>query len=213
MIMPALVQPIQRMLARAGFFRAVCNAPKKAALTGGIAVALVIAGVRAFVGLLPSAAPASPLPSPPQAMELVDAEPRESQAASALQQWLRAPVAPLSRNVFAVRPEYFRSAGAAATQSSTDGGFWEELAKSFKPQADEQSKRRQALDQVMLEAADLKLESTLMGPAPTALVNGKLVKEGDVVALFRVVRIEARGIIVEQKGIKLEIQFKASAVQ
>jgi hypothetical protein len=53
----------------------------------------------------------------------------------------------------------------------------------------------------------------MMGSAPKALVNGKLVQEGDVVASFRVLKIEARGIIVEQKGIKLEIQFKSSAVE
>lgn len=214
--MPAFSQPMQpivRMLARAGLFRAVCNAPKKTALAGGIALALAVAGGRAIVGWSPAPAPASALAAPVNAPALPDVQPQVSPAASAMQQWLRAPVAPLSRNVFTVRPEYFRFDAPGATQNAGDGGFWDEVGKSFKPQADEQSMRRQALDQIMQEAAGLKLESTIMGSAPQALVNGKLVREGDVVALFRVVKIEARGIIVEQKGIKLEILFKASAVQ
>ena len=54
----------------------------------------------------------------------------------------------------------------------------------------------------------MKLQSTMMGPQPKALVNGELVGEGDVVAAFRVLKIEARRIIVEREGIRLEIQMK-----
>jgi len=45
-----------------------------------------------------------------------------------------------------------------------------------------------------------------MGASPKALVNGQLVGVGDVVASFRVCKIEARRIVVEREGIKLEIR-------
>jgi hypothetical protein len=47
-----------------------------------------------------------------------------------------------------------------------------------------------------------------MGPQPKAMVNGELVGEDSVVANFRIVQIEARRIIVEREGIRLEIQMK-----
>jgi hypothetical protein len=40
------------------------------------------------------------------------------------------------------------------------------------------------------------------------MVNGKLIGEGSVVAEFRVLKIEARRIVVEREGIQLEIQMK-----
>jgi hypothetical protein len=55
-----------------------------------------------------------------------------------------------------------------------------------------------------------------MGATPKAVVDGELVGEGDLVATksgesrieFRVLKIEARRIIVEREGIKLVIQMK-----
>jgi hypothetical protein len=55
-----------------------------------------------------------------------------------------------------------------------------------------------------------------MGAVPKAVVNGEMVGEGSVAASgagdtrvsFRVLKIEARRIIVEREGIKLEIQMK-----
>jgi hypothetical protein len=44
-----------------------------------------------------------------------------------------------------------------------------------------------------------------MGPNPRAVINGELVGEGDVVAEFRVLKIEARRIVIEREGIRLEI--------
>ena len=55
------------------------------------------------------------------------------------------------------------------------------------------------------QALQLKLQSTVMGPTPRAAINGELLGEGDVIASFRILKIEARRIIVEREGIKLEI--------
>jgi hypothetical protein len=40
------------------------------------------------------------------------------------------------------------------------------------------------------------------------MINGSMVGEGEVVAQFRVLRIEARSVVVEREGIKLEIPMK-----
>jgi hypothetical protein len=51
------------------------------------------------------------------------------------------------------------------------------------------------------------------GPRPAALVNGQMVREGDVVATgsgasrtsYRVLKIEARRVFLEREGIRSEI--------
>jgi hypothetical protein len=60
----------------------------------------------------------------------------------------------------------------------------------------------------MQEAEQLRPTSTIPGANPKAMINGMLVGEGDVVASFRVIKIEARRILVEREGIRLEIPMK-----
>ena len=74
-------------------------------------------------------------------------------------------------------------------------------------QADQKDKRENLIANYRAEAAKLRLQSTMMGSQPRAMVNGELVREGSVVASFRVEKIEARRIIVEREGIRLEIQM------
>ena len=129
-----------------------------------------------------------------------------------LQKWADAPVSPISRNLFAIRLEYFPiegpKTGAGDVRERADDGFWARLEKSLAVQADQRDKRENQKANYITAAAKLNLQSTMMGAQPKALVNGELVGEGDVVAEFRVVRIEARRVIVEREGIRLEIQMK-----
>ena len=89
--------------------------------------------------------------------------------------------------------------------------------KSFESKADQDSERQQRLHNLRQQAAvELHLQSTVISATPKALVNGELLGEGDVVACgsvqdrtrYRVLKIEARRIIVEHEGIKLEIPMK-----
>jgi hypothetical protein len=82
------------------------------------------------------------------------------------------------------------------------------LEKSLVLQADQRDKRENQIANYMAKAAQLKLQSTMMGTQPKALVNGELIGVGDVIADFRVVKIEARRMIIEREGIRLEIQMK-----
>jgi hypothetical protein len=128
---------------------------------------------------------------------------------AAIQKWSDAPVPPVSRNLFAVRIDYFPVDGSRTTQfNATDEGFWGKLEKSLALQADQRDKRENLIANFKAQAAKLRLESTMMGPQPKALVNGEFVGEGSVVASFRVLKIEARRMIVEREGIRLEIVMK-----
>jgi hypothetical protein len=130
-------------------------------------------------------------------------------SASALRAWMDSPVAPLTRNLFEVELERFPHDGSVVQTANKDVvGFWDELAKSMTFRADVKKERQVLVENLARQASQLRLQSTIMGASPKAVIDGGLVGEGDVVATFRVLRIEPRRIIVEREGIKLEIQMK-----
>ena len=83
-----------------------------------------------------------------------------------------------------------------------------DAAKSGPSPADVKKERQAFAENIREQAGQLKLQTTIMGAVPKALVNGQLVGEGDVVASLRIVKITARGMVIEREGIKLEIQMK-----
>jgi hypothetical protein len=119
-----------------------------------------------------------------------------------------APSVPLGRNLFAVELERFPQDGTRTSVSTNGAGFWDELAKSMTFRADVKKERQILVENLQQQANQLRLQSTMMGASPKAVIGGELVGEGEVVASFRVIKIEARRIIVEREGIKLEIQMR-----
>lgn len=128
-----------------------------------------------------------------------------------MREWMSQPVRPIARNLFAVKLEYYPREGSRPGQgakTARDGEFWGRLEKSLLLQADQKDKRDNLLANFKEEAGKLRLDSIVMGPEPKAMIEGKLVSEGEVVAAFRVLKIEPRRIIVEREGIRLEIQMR-----
>ena len=136
--------------------------------------------------------------------------PVSAAAASALAEWRKEPVSPIVRNLFAVQLDSFGQTGAAPAGPVTrvEDGFWDELAKSLTSQADQSKQRQIRTDNAIRDAAKMQLQTIVMGASPKAVIDGEMVEEGSVVAGFRVSRIEARRVIVEREGIKLEIPMK-----
>ncbi len=185
--------------------------PKKAGVLGVLLAVLALLAGRAALGSKPSPASAKSPPRSLPAKSPVAAAPtnRMAGAIAALQKWAEAPVPPVSRNLFSVCMDYFPVDGSRAVRSDQTGdGFWLRLEKSMALQADQRDKRQNLIANYKAQAASLRLVSTMMGPQPKAMVNAELVGEGSVVAGFRVLKIEARRIIVEREGIRLEIQMK-----
>jgi hypothetical protein len=132
-------------------------------------------------------------------------------ASAALTDWVRTTIPPVSRNLFAVKLDYYPQDGSKVDQTlriPEGNGFWDKLAKSMALKADARKERQILVENLKLQAMQLKLQSTVMGATPRALIDGGMVREGDVIASFRVLKIEARRIIVEREGIKLEIPMK-----
>ena len=136
--------------------------------------------------------------------------------------WLQSPVSPVTRNLFYINLEQFRRAnvgpagmpGGLAGAKEPQALLSEnpaEVAKSAPGRSEETEEPESGLpvaERVAREAGRLHLQSVVMGTSPRAMVDGQLLGEGDVVANFRVLKIEARGITVEREGIMLEVTFK-----
>ena len=60
----------------------------------------------------------------------------------------------------------------------------------------------------MTEAArSLKLQTTIVGAHPRAVINGQLVGPGDKIAGFTVRRILDRKVIVEMDGVQVRLEM------
>ncbi len=213
--------------------------PRKTGVLGVLLLVMVIMGVRTFLtgDSKPSRASASSsMPSTASgnqrgarggpgafgstgatgnALPSIDLDPaataRANNSGKRLREWMRAPITPVSRNLFSVKLDYFPSDGsrpALGARTPADGEFWGRLEKSLVLQADQRDKRENLLANYKDQAAKLRLDSIIWGAQPKAMIDGKLVAEGDVVASFRVLKIEQRRIIVEREGIRLEILMK-----
>ena len=199
--------------------KAVRNDPQKAGILTVLVAILLVLQIRLQMserdaGPAQAAANAAPdgTDNPPPfgavGMEShVSARPLDS--AAALRAWMESPSAPLTRNLFEVELERFPHDGSPVPMANKDVvGFWDELAKSMTFRADVKRERQILMENLARQASQLRLQSTIMGASPKAVIDGGLVGEGDVVASFRVLRIEPRRITVEREGIKLEIQMK-----
>jgi hypothetical protein len=117
-------------------------------------------------------------------------------------EWLGKPKEPVSRNLFAMHLDYYAKAieQKPATDLATD-------PVSLSDESDEQRERQILIENLQTQASKLKLQSTMMGGTPQALINGQLVKTGDVIAGFTVDKIQARCVQIQQDGISLQIEM------
>ena len=198
--------------------------PKKATVLAVLVAVMALMWVRVLTGGAPASASANVTggstgsafaPTPPDGLRPISG--RQTAATAALQEWARDhAVVPLTRNLFITSYDAFPTDGGRTTATTPTeptvrvergDGFWDQLAKSMADRADQIKEHRARVDTIRAEAAKLRVQSTLMSAAPKALVNGRLVGLGDVVASFRVTKIEARRIVVEREGIKFALRF------
>lgn len=199
--------------------------PKKAGILGVLLLVLVVLVLRYWLwGGTPAAVQAGsgvkPVLNRPAASSAITAKVSSGSSfngSRTLRQWLEKPVNSVSRNLFLIQTEFYPSKTSQSISSEPESGeFWEEVEKLRSVEADQRRRREILVQNLQREAAKLRLQSTVMGPEPQAIIGGSLVKEGDVVASdrpgvgvqFRVLTIEARRVIIEREGIKLEIRMQ-----
>ena len=80
-------------------------------------------------------------------------------------------------------------------------------AKSGPDRVDEFDGRSEAEVLVRKCAQNLKLQSTLLGPKPKALINGSLVNPGDYIEGFHLLEVRSRQVTIQKDGIKVMLQM------
>jgi len=61
---------------------------------------------------------------------------------------------------------------------------------------------------IQTQAEALTVQSTMLGPSPTALVNGQVLRQGDWISGFRVKRIATEYVIVSKDGVDVTLSMK-----
>jgi hypothetical protein len=192
-------QPPQTFQDRA--MAALKRDPKKTSLMLGLLAVMVMLMVRMF-SAGPAAATASFIRR--QVAGMSSDQPTQTPRAlipSPVLNWISQPRRVVERNLFAVKTDYYAKAGAAGWDSSADP------AKSDEEGTDQNRQRQILMENLQTQAGKLKLQTTVMGPNPIAVINGELVKEGDTIAGFKVVKIEPRRMTIEQESMVLEIEM------
>lgn len=77
------------------------------------------------------------------------------------------------------------------------------VEKSGNKKADEKRKA----EEVRVAATGLKLKTTIMAAQKLALINGKLVREGEKVDGFEVLKIEQRHVLLKMNGIEVTLEM------
>jgi hypothetical protein len=115
----------------------------------------------------------------------------------------------LERNIFDT-PSWARfpldKPPLAWQDSDAEGGkpresIWE-LRKAAAAQREKQHKQKEAL---AAEVANMVLQSTMTGPAPIAYISGRMVRVGDTIDGFSVLRIEDKAVTLEKRGFSVQL--------
>lgn len=202
--------------------------PKKSAVLGGLVLLLAVLCVRQLGGSsTPARARAATGTNLAAEKSNVDtsaitreASNNSSETSQRVAQWLGLPIKALDRNLFESKLENFQRLDSVLSETAAvvhEELFWEQLAKSLASRADQKKQKQIRSENLQLAASSLRLQTTMMGATPKALIDGRMLRAGDVVdaktagiaVSFVVLKIEARRVIVEREGVRIELKMGA----
>ena len=183
--------------------------PKRAGVLGVLLVVLAIFGGRALLtgSNQPLASFAADVMGTTSDKPAVDTKAAGARA-DVLTAWMAQPIPAPRQDLFAVNLTYFPNDVSAApngTPATESEELVDEQTKLERAQADQKRHRAVVIENVRQQAESLNLQSIVRGANPQAMINGRMVGVGDVVAEFRVLKIEPRSVIVEREGVRLSI--------
>jgi hypothetical protein len=174
--------------------------PKRAVVMGVLGLVLFVLGGRLVLKQIgPSAATAAAVKATPKTAKKplapgvgkAAAEAAARSAATAAQKVL------LDRDLFRPNPAFFPPAKPAAPAVST--------AKVV--QDDPAARQAAAKKKVLAEAHSLGLQTTMVGSSPTAMINGQVLRVGDVIRGFQVVEISSRSCTLVKDEVRVTLEM------
>lgn len=104
------------------------------------------------------------------------------------------------RDLFELRRHLYPPAESAEPQGEKPP----EVAKSGSEQADERSQERRA---IRSQARSLRLQSTILGATPRAMINGTLLEPGQRIRGFELIRVGSRKAILRKAGVEIVLEM------
>jgi hypothetical protein len=175
--------------------------PKRSAVLGGLCLLMLILWGRLLLNG-PAQATASLIRRSVAAITESPAPTVHQAASNPVLDWLAQPKRAMQRNLFAINLDYF--ARASGKTKASDG---QDDPTAITSDTDQAHQQQVLQENLQTQATKLKLQTTMMGTTPRAMINGNLVKEGDIVDGFAVIKIQPRKITVQQDNVTLEIEM------
>ena len=94
--------------------------------------------------------------------------------------------------------------GEESGRTTPSPGFFERFGRRI---AETQRSRQELEERIEAELAELELQSTVTGPIRMAHISGRMVREGETIRGFSVVRIVDRGVTLRKSGINLTLNM------
>jgi hypothetical protein len=166
--------------------------PKRSAVLAGLLVVLAVLGTRYYLKSTPRAAEAAT--GTPDAVAPGSAcGPTGSTSSDHLLAWLSDEIRPVARDAFRQdRPGL--NAPVSQVRDSAPVAEPDEAAKSDRREADEQRVRRFDESAIVSAARRLRVQSTIEGATPSALVNGRLLRPGDAILADQGIELTVRSV-------------------
>jgi hypothetical protein len=121
-------------------------------------------------------------------------------------EWRRQNLQPLTRNLFEIQYERFPDDDSAPVSQTAQSVFWEQLAKSMDYRTDQEIARKTLVENLRKQALVLRPKAVMsVNGNQTALIDGSLVCEGDLINGFKIIKIHEDRLIVEREGVRLEV--------
>jgi len=198
----------------------VRNDPRKSAVLAALLLVGAVIGLRMVL----KSEPASAIAAVVRAESSNDAVNKNSRSIMStleprladVEAWIDQPSRPINRDIFAIRTEGFavRRSPSASEPVVVDRGetsFWKRLDKSLALRADQKKQRLERLNRLVRMCELFKVQSTIMGQQPTAIVSGRMVRRGDRLltadpeVIVVVERVDSRSVLVRVDEVMIEL--------
>jgi hypothetical protein len=166
--------------------------PKRSAVLAGLLVVLAVLGTRHHLKSMPRAAEAA-IGTPDALVPGAAIGLTGSTSGDHLLAWLGDEIRPVARDAFRVdRPAL--TASESQVRDSAPVAEPDEAAKLDRREADEQRVRRFDESAIVSAARRLRVQSTIEGANPSALVNGRLLRPGDAILADQGIELTVRSV-------------------
>ncbi|MEM6562497.1 MAG: hypothetical protein AAF656_12910 [Planctomycetota bacterium] len=187
---------------------------KKAGLLAVLTLGFIVILARSFGGgkaaaesaaaILPSGATAKT-----EKTDTADAPPM-ALGSPAVRAWIDGPLPPMTRNLFVLDLTRFRSVEQVAEEVDLDAINLEEQAV-YDVGDDPRLMQSQLQASIHREADELRLEQIWFSADPdrsSVVINGSLLRIGQSIAAFRLIRVERNAAVIEKEGVEVVLEMQ-----